>query len=109
MNRMIGVGGVLHLLDQSLQPILELALHAGAGLQQREIERAQRDVLERRRHVAFDDPQREALDDGRLADARLAHEDRIVLAAPRQDVDDLTDLEIAPEHGIDLAGLRALR
>ena len=72
---------VLDLLDQSLEPILELALHAGAGLQQRQVERAQRDVLERRRHVALRDAERESFDDGRLADARLADEDRIVLPA----------------------------
>ena len=32
----------LHLLDHPLEPVLELALHAGAGLQQRQVERAQR-------------------------------------------------------------------
>ena len=52
MKRMIGVGEDLHLFDQALQPVLEFALDAGAGLQQRQIERAQRDVLQHRRHVA---------------------------------------------------------
>ena len=60
----------LDLVDHRLQPVLELALHAGAGLQQAEVERAQRDVAQRRRHVAGGDAQREALDDGGLADAR---------------------------------------
>ena len=44
---------------------------------------AQHHVLERLRHVALGDPQGEALDDGRLADAGLAGEDRVVLAAAR--------------------------
>ncbi len=35
----------LHLIDHAAQTIFELALHAGAGLQQAEIERAQRDAL----------------------------------------------------------------
>ena len=52
---------------------------------------------------------REAFDDGGLADARLAGEDGIVLAAAREDVDDLADLEIAAEDGIDLAVLGVLR
>ena len=44
---------VLHLLDQPLEPVLELALDAGAGLQQREIERAHVTFSQRRRHVAL--------------------------------------------------------
>ena len=54
------------------------------------------------------DAQREALDDRRLADARLAGEDRVVLAAPHQDVDDLADLLVAADDRIDLALARAL-
>jgi hypothetical protein len=42
MNRMIGFGRGLHFVDDAAQAVLELALHAGAGLQQTEIERAQR-------------------------------------------------------------------
>ena len=56
-----------------------------------------------RRHVAVDDAQREAFHHRRLADARFAGEDRIVLPAARQDVDDLADLEIAAQHRVDLA------
>ena len=40
-----GRGRGLHLVDQALQPILEFALDAGAGLQQRQVERAHGDVL----------------------------------------------------------------
>ena len=84
-----------------LQPVLEFALHAGAGLQQAEVERAQRrrssaPAARRRR-----DAQRKAFDDGGFSDARLAGEDRIVLPAPRQDVDDLADFVVAAEHRID--------
>ena len=103
MNRMIGVRRGLDLGDDRLEPVLELALHAGAGLQQRQVERAERDVAERRRHVARRDAQREAFDHGRLADARLAGEDRVVLPPARQDVDHLPDLEVAAEHRVDLA------
>ena len=42
MNRMIGFGTGLDFVDHRLQPVLELALDAGAGLQQAQIERAQR-------------------------------------------------------------------
>ena len=97
----------LHLGDDGLQPVLELALDAGAGLQQAEIERADGDVPQRRRHVALGDAQREAFDDGGLADARLAGQDRVVLPPPHQDVDELTDLEVAAGDRIDVALLRA--
>src|ERR1051325_10604915 len=50
-------------------PILDLALDAGAGLQQRQVEHAQRHALQRVGHVARGDPQGEPLDHRRLADA----------------------------------------
>ena len=99
----------LHLVDHAAQPVLEFALHAGARLQQAEIERAQRDTLQRRRHVAGREPQREAFHDRGLADTGLAGEDRIVLPPPRQDVDDLADFGIAAEDRIDLPRSRLRR
>ena len=89
------LGRRLHFVDHLAQTILELALHARAGLQQADVERQQRHVLQRRRHVAAHQTQREALDHRRLADARFAGEDRVVLPAPHQDVDDLPDLLVA--------------
>src|SRR5262249_22742879 len=64
-------------------------------------------ALEERRDVVVHDEEREALDEGRLPDARVADDDRVVLPAPREDVDDLPDLALAPEDGIDLAGAGA--
>ena len=40
--------------------------------------------LQRLRHVAVDDLLRQSLDDGRLADAGLADQHRVVLGAPAQ-------------------------
>ena len=45
MNRMIGRGEACDLVDHRFEPILELALDAGAGLQEPQIEGAQRHVL----------------------------------------------------------------
>src|SRR6185312_5315795 len=103
------LGRGLHLVDDLAQAVLELALHAGAGLQQADIERAQADLAQAGRHVAGGDAQREALDDRGLADAGLAGEDRVVLPAPHQDVDDLTDLLVAPDDRVDLALARLFR
>ena len=55
------------------------------------------------RHVVADDPLGEALDDRRLAHARLADEDGVVLRAARQDLDDALDLRLAPDHRVELA------
>ena len=96
------LGRRLHLLDDLPQAVLELALHPGAGLEQPQIERPERHVLEGRRHVAARDPVGEPLDDGRLADARFAREDRVVLPPAHQDVDHLADLVLAPHDRIEL-------
>ncbi len=98
----------LHVLDHLSQPVLELTLHARACLQQPDVERVERHVLQRRRHVALRQAQREAFDDRRLADAGLAGQDRVVLAAAHQDVDDLPNLFVASAHRIDLALARPL-
>ena len=95
--------GGLHLVDHRLQPFLELALDAGARLHQPDIEHAHADVLQRRRHIALGDAERKSLDHCRLADAGLAGQDRVVLPASHQDVDDLPYLGIAADDGIDLA------
>src|SRR6185369_13477033 len=87
---------------------LELALHARSRREQPEVEREERDVLQLRWHVAFGEAGREALDDCRLADAGLAGEDRVVLAPPHQDVDDLADLLVAAGNRVDLAVSRPL-
>ena len=109
MNRMIGFGRRLHLVDHLAQAVLELALHARAGLQQAEVERA---AATRPCSGGGTSPrampQREAFDDRGLADAGLAGEDRVVLAAAHQDVDDLADLLVAAGDRIDLALARLL-
>ena len=98
---------LLHLVDHALEPVFEFPLHASARLQQAQVERAERDVLEWLRHVAIGDPLGESFDDRRLADARLAREDRVVLPPPREDIDDLPHFGLAAPHRIDLARLRA--
>ena len=47
-------------------------------------------------------PLGQALDDGRLAHARLADEDRVVLGAAGQHLDDPADLLVAPDDRVDL-------
>jgi len=96
-------GRTLHLLDHRLEPVLELALHARAGLEQTQVKAAQAHSAQRLGHITRRDAQGKAFHHRRLADAGLAREDRIVLPPPRQDVDHLADLEVAADHRVDLA------
>ena len=57
-------------------------------------------------HVAADDALGEALDDGGLADARLADEHGVVLGPAAQDLDDAADLLVAADDRVELAGAR---
>ena len=62
-------------------------------------------VLEPLGHVAIGDTRGEALDDRRLADAGLADEHRVVLAAAREHLDAAADLLVAADDRVDLAAL----
>ena len=81
----------------------------GAGDHRAEVERHQLLALQRLRHVAVDDAQRQALDDGGLADAGLADQHGIVLGAAAQHLDGAADLLVAADHRIELAVARRLR
>jgi hypothetical protein len=98
------VARVFHFLDDLLQPLLELAAVLRARHQRADVQREQPLAHQRLGHVARGDPLGEALDDRRLADAGLADQGRIVLRAPREDLDDPLDLLGAPDHGVQLIG-----
>ncbi len=72
----------LHLREHGLQPLFELAAIFRTGDERTHIEREQLFILEALRHVALDNTQRQAFSDGRLANARLADQHRIILRAP---------------------------
>ena len=97
--------GVLDLLENGLEALLELAAELRAGEQRADVERDQAPVLERVGHVAGDDPLREPFGDRGLADARVADQDRVVLRPPREHLDDPADLLVAADHRVELAGL----
>jgi len=95
------VGG--DVLQDRLQPLLELAAILGAGEQHRHVEREHALVLEGFRNLAVDDSLREAFDDGGLAHARLADQHRIVLGAALQNLDGAADLVVAADDRVELA------
>src|SRR5690606_26622734 len=59
------------LLGDLLEALLEVAAVAGSGDERAEVERVDLLLLERLGHIALDDREGEALDDGRLADSGL--------------------------------------
>jgi hypothetical protein len=70
---------VTELLDDLLQALLELAAVLRARDEGADVEREHALPLQRLGHVALDDAVREALGDGRLANAGLADQRRVVL------------------------------
>src|SRR6266852_6120272 len=99
-----GSGRRLDLFDEPLQTILKFSLDAGTGLEEREIERTDSYVFQRRGDIAGGYTQGKAFDDSGFADAGFAGENRIVLAAASEDIDDLANFVVAAEHGIDFSG-----
>ncbi len=95
--------------EHGLQPLLELSAVLRAGQQRADVERPDAAVLQALRDVARDDPLREPLGDRGLADARLTDQHRVVLRAPREDLDHAANLLVAADHRIELPRLRQPR
>ena len=109
MNRTISTLGLRHFVEDRLEPIFELAAVLRPGDERAHVERDDLLVLEPFGHVFLDDAPGESFDDGRLADAGLADEHRIVLRAAREHLDDAANLFVAPDDRIELAAARELR
>src|SRR5260370_10069279 len=99
-------GRRLDLFDQPFQTIFKCSRDASSGLEEGKIERADSYILQRWRDVAGGDAQRKPFDDGSLAAACLAGENRIVLTAASENVNDLADLVVAAEYRVHLSRTR---
>ena len=100
--------GALDLVQDGLEPLLELAAVFGAGNHRPEVEGDEPLVSQRLGDVAGDDPLCEPLDDGGLSDAGLADQYRVVLGAPSEYLNDAADLGVASDDGVELAAAGAL-
>ena len=96
------------LLHDGLQTLLELALVLRTGNQRTHVERVDHLRLQVLRDVAVDNPPCNALGDGRLADARLADQNRVVLRTAREDLQHPADLLVTADHRVELSGTRLL-
>ena len=96
--------GLLYLLEHGLQAVLKLAAVLGAGDQRAHVELDEVAVAQGARHVAGHDTLGDALDDGRLAHARLADEHGVVLGATGQDLDGTANLVGTADDRVELTG-----
>ena len=97
-----GVASGADLLQHLLQALLEVAAVAAAGDERAEVEGVELLALQRLGHVVGDDLLREPLDDGGLADAGLADEDRVVLRAAREHLHEALDLAVPADDRVEL-------
>ena len=97
------------LVQHVLQTLLKLATELRARHQRPHIQRMNTRLAQPLRHVSRDDPLRQPLRNGRLADARLADNHRIVLGSTGQDLHDTLNLDLPTDNRIQLALLGQLR
>ncbi len=98
------VGHLLQRGEHALEALFEVAAVLGPGYQRAQVERVNHCVGQHVGDRAFHDPLGQALGDGGLADAGLAHVQRVVLAAAAQDLDGALDLVAATDQRVDPAG-----
>ncbi len=94
--------GLAQFVQKLLHALLELATELRARHERRDVERKERLVGDGVGNLAARDAQRQPLDDGALAHAGLADQDRVVLLAAREDLHHAFDLLLAAYDRIDL-------
>ena len=90
-------------LEDGLEAILELTAILGARDQRAHVEGHHLAAAERLRNIARDDALGQTFDDGGLADAGLADENRIVLGSTREDLNHAAHFVRATDDRIELA------
>ncbi len=95
--------GLRDLLENGFESIFELAPELGSRDQGAHVQRHQLAVLQALGNVARDDPLGQALGDGRLAHARFADQDRVVLGSPAQNLNHPANLRVAADDRVHLA------
>ena len=90
-------------VDHRLEPFLEIAAEPGAGEQRRRVEREHLRAAQLRRHVVLEQPARQPLGHGGLADTGIADEHRVVLAPPAENLERTLQLLGASDQRVELA------
>src|SRR4029079_3871405 len=95
----------LELLHHGLEPLFKVAAIAGPGYERTHVQSIDNAAAQHFRDFILDDLARQAFGDGRLAHARIADEQRIVLLPAAQDLDGAIDFGQAADQRIDASGL----
>ncbi len=104
-----GVLALHQLLHDGLQPLFELSAVFCARNDQGEVQGENPLVCEERWNITIGDALRQALDDGRLAHAGLADQNRIVFGPAAQNLNDALDFVFTPDERIQRAFRSRLR
>ena len=96
-------GGVLDVVEDGLEPLLEFAAVLGARDHRTQVQADDGLVAQAFRDVASDDALGQALHDRGLTDAGLADQHRVVLGATAQHLDDATNLVVPSDDWVELA------
>ena len=97
------VGALFNLLEQGADALLKLSAILRAGDEACHVEANQTLVEEHGRRLALGDELGQPLDDGALADTRLANEDGVVLLATAENLDDALNLALASDNRIEFS------
>ena len=92
-----------HFLENGFQTLFEFAAIFCTSHQRAHIQRQQCLIGKRLWHIAIDNPLRQPFGDGRLANAGLANQNRIVLCPAGQNLDRPPDLCLAANDRVELA------
>ncbi len=101
-----GVRLVLERLENPLEALLKVATVLGTRQQSPHVQGKDLAFTKDLGHILLSDAPSQALSNGRLAHAGLAHQKRVVLAPPAQDLNHPFDLIVATDQRIDLASDR---
>ncbi|MNJ44807.1 hypothetical protein D3C77_398740 [compost metagenome] len=95
------------LVEQRLEALLEVTAVLGTGQQSAQIQGIDHALRQQVGHLAIDDTLGQAFGDGRLADAGLTDQQRVVLAPTGKDLRYALDLKLATDQRVDapLTGL----
>ena len=96
-----GPGQVRQRLEHGLEPLLEVAAIAASRKQRAQVQGEDPRGLERLRNIPFMDAPGQALHDGGLAHAGLAHQQGVVLATAAEHLGHAGDLGLAAHQGIE--------
>src|SRR4051812_27520230 len=102
INEQHDVAASLDLLQDLLQPLLEITAITAAGNQSTQVEGVNLLIPQCLRNIATNNGLRKTLDNGGLTDPRLANQHRIVFGTPRQHSHHALDLSLTPDNRIKL-------